>query len=94
MTLLSPAFFVIFITTTIIITNWLSPLFSHVVPINKIDQLWYWLFSGNVSIQNNLVLNLTKRNYVLYNMTFCLIENVSNITYKEDSLMKNHQLNF
>ena len=90
--LLSPALFVIVITTTII--NWLSLLSSHIVPINKIDQLWYWLFSGNVSIQNNLVLNLIKRNYVLYNMTFCLIENVSNIIYKEDSLMKNHQLNF
>ena len=90
--LLSPALFVIVLTTTII--NWLSLLSSHIVPINKIDQLCYWLFSGNVSIQNNLVLNLTKRNYVLYNMTFCLIENVINITYKEDSLTKNHQLNF
>ena len=30
-----------------------EPLSSQVVPINTSDQLWYWLCSGNVSIQNN-----------------------------------------
>ena len=71
----SPALFVIVISTF----TTAKPLSSHIVPINTSNQLWYWLCSGNVSIQNNLVLNLTQRNYVLYNMTFCLIGNVSNI---------------
>ena len=58
----------------------IKPLSSHIVPINTSDQLWYWLCSGNASIQNNLVFKLTQRKYVLHNMTFCLIGNVNNIT--------------
>ena len=73
----SPVLFVLVIVISTLTTA--EPLSSHIVPINTSDQLWYWLCSGNVSIQNNLVLNLTQRNYVLYNMTFCLIGNVSNI---------------
>ena len=69
-----------------------EPLSSQVVPINTSDQLWHRLCSGNVSIQNNLVLNLTQKKYVLYNMTFCLIGNVSNITltglFDSNSLIK------
>ena len=58
----------------------IKPLSSHIVPINTSVQLWYWLCSGNATIQNNLVFKLTQRNYVLHNMTFCLIGNASNIT--------------
>ena len=44
--------------------------------------LWLWLCSDNISLQNNLTLLLTQSNYILHNMTFCLIENVSNVTLK------------
>ena len=64
---LSPVLFGLIIIILILTTA--EPLSSHCVSINSSYQLWYWLCSGNVSIQNNLVLNLTQRNYVLYNIT-------------------------
>ena len=73
-----PVLFVLIIVILLFTTA--KPLSSHIVPINTSDQMWYWLCSGNASIRNNLVFKLTQRNYVLHNMTFCLIGNVSNIT--------------
>ena len=53
-----------------------------IVQINTSNQLWFWLCSDNIPLQNNLTLRLTQSNYILHNMTFCLIENVSNLTLK------------
>ena len=58
----------------------IEPLSSQIIPINTSNQLWYWLCSGIAPIQNNLVFKLMQRKYMLYNMTFCLMANVSNIT--------------
>ena len=62
--------------------NFIKPLSTHIVQINTSNQLWFWLCSDNIPLQNNLTLHLTQRNYIFHNMTFCLIENVSNVTLK------------
>ena len=62
--------------------NFIKPLSTHIVQINTSNQLWFWLCNDNIPLQNNLTLHLTQSNYILHNMTFCLIENVSNLTLK------------
>ena len=62
--------------------NFIKLLSTHIVQINTSNQLWFWLCSDNIPLQNNLTLHLTQSNYILHNMTFCLIENVSNLTLK------------
>ena len=66
----------------IALLNFIKPLSTHIVQINTSNQLWFWLYSDNIPLQNNLTLHLTQSNYILHNMTFCLIENVSNVTLK------------
>ena len=62
--------------------NFIKPLSTHIVQINTSNQLWFWLCSDNIPLQNNLTFHLTQSNYILHNITFCLIENVSNVTLK------------
>ena len=72
----------ILILLVIALLNFIKPLSTHIVQINTSNQLWFWLCSDNIPLQNNLTLHLTQSNYILHNMTFCLIENVSNVTLK------------
>ena len=66
----------------IALLNFIKPLSTHIVQINTSNQLWFWLCSHNIPLQNNLTLHLTQSNYILHNMTFCVIENVSRVTLK------------
>ena len=66
----------------ITLLNFIRPFSTHIVQINTSNQLWFWLCSDNIPLQNNLTLHLTQSNYILHNMTFCIIENVSNVTLK------------
>ena len=72
----------ILVILVIALLNFIKPLSTHIVQINTSNQLWFWLCSDNIPLQNNLTLHLTQSNYILHNMTFCLIENVSNVTLK------------
>ena len=72
----------ILVILVIALLNFIKPLSTHIVQINRSNQLWFWLCSDNIPMQNNLTLHLTQSNYILHNMTFCLIENVSNLTLK------------
>ena len=72
----------ILVIVVIAFLNFIKPLSTHIVQINTSNQLWFWLCSDNIPLQNNLTLHLTQSNYILHNMTFCLIENVSNVTLK------------
>ena len=72
----------ILVILVIILLNFPKPLSTHIVQINTSNQLSFWLCSDNIPLQNNLKLHLTQSNYILHNMTFCLIENVSNLTLK------------
>ena len=72
----------ILVILTIGLLNFIKPLSTHIVQINTSNQLWFWLCSDNIPLKNNLTLHLTQSNYILHNMTFCLIENVSNLTLK------------
>ena len=72
----------ILVILVIALLNFIKPLSTHIVQINTSNQLWFWLCSHNIPLQNNLTLHLTQSNYILHNMTFCIIENVSNITLK------------
>ena len=65
-----------------VLLNFIKPLSTHIVQINTSNQLWFWLCSDNIPLKNNLTFHLTQSNYILRNMTFCLIENVSNLTLK------------
>ena len=73
---------IILVILVIALLNFIKPLSTHIVQINTSNQLWFWLCSHNIPLQNNLTLHLTQSNYILHNMTFCLIENVSNVTLK------------
>ena len=70
---------VILVTALLI---FIKPLSIHIVQVNTSNQLWFWLCSDNIPLQNNLTLHLTQSNYILHNTTFCLVENVSNVTLK------------
>ena len=72
----------ILVILVIALLNFIKPLSTHIVQINTSNQLWFWLCSHNIPLQNNLTLHLTQRNYIFHNMIFCLIENVSNVTLK------------
>ena len=72
----------ILVILVIILLNFPKPISTHIVQINTSNQLWFWLCSDNIPLQNNLTLHLTQSNYILHNMSFCLIENVSNLTLK------------
>ena len=73
---------IILVILVIALLNFAKPLSTHIVQINTSNQLWFWLCSDNIPLQNNLTFHLTQSNYILRNMTFCLIENVSNVTLK------------
>ena len=66
----------------IALLNFIKSLSTHIVQVNTSNQLWFWLCSDNIPLQNNLTFHLTQSNYILHNMTFCLVENVSNVTLK------------
>ena len=72
----------ILVILVIALLNFIKPLSTHIVQINTSNQLWFWLCSHNIPLQSNLTLHLTQSNYILHNMTFCVIENVSNVTLK------------
>ena len=72
----------ILVILVIALLNFIKPLSTHIVQINASNQLWFWLCSDNIPLKNNLTLHLTQSNYILHNMSFCLIENVSNLTLK------------
>ena len=72
----------ILVILVIVLLNFPKPLSTHIVQINTSNQLWFWLCSDNIPLKNNLTLHLTQSNYILHNMTFCLIENVSNLKLK------------
>ena len=72
----------ILVILVIALLNFIKSLSTHIVQINTSNQLWFWLCSHNIPLQNNLILHLTQSNYTLHNMAFCLIENVSNVTLK------------
>ena len=73
---------IILVILVIALLNFIKPLSTHIVQINTSNQLWFWLCSHNIPLQNNLTLHLTQSNYILHNRTFCLIANVSNVTLK------------
>ena len=75
---ISYTLFILFIA----LLTFIKQLSTHIVQINTSNQLWFWLCSHNIPVQNNLTLHLTQSNYILHNMTFCVIENVSNVTLK------------
>ena len=62
--------------------NFIKPLSTDILQINTSNQLWFWLCSDNIPLQNNLTFHLTQSKYILHNMTFCVIENVSNVALK------------
>ena len=72
----------ILVILVVALLNFIKLLSTHIVQINTSNQLWFWLCSDNIPLKNNLTLHLTQSNYILHNMTFCLIENVSNLTLK------------